>query len=254
MQNTKKTFSRFIVASIFFAVLFTALRILLINFNYDFISGFFSNKLLATCYYILIIAVAVFFYFLKPKYIENKFGITDTVFSVVFALLFIVLTFSTSIREAFNTPLEATMKYIAFASGIISAVHYILSSFVKKKSLICLTNIFPVIFFISQSILIFMKQSIQANTYNSFSNSISLIALAFVILYEGKAFLDPSEKRFISMRLITFFTVTQAVIPDIIFFIRKDFNLSFFEIIMTVIQFVYVLYFLIKTFNTEDKI
>ena len=99
-----------------------------------------------------------------------------------------------------------------------------------------------------------MKQSIQANTYNSFSNSIALIALAFALLYEGKALLDPSEKRLISMRLITFFAVTQAIVPDIIFFIRKDFTLSFFEIIMAIVQFVYVLYFLIKTFNTEEKI
>ncbi len=259
MQNTKKTLSKLFIASIFFAVIFTAFRILLISLNFDFESGFFANKTIATCYYVLVIAVSVFFYFIKKKSTKDTFGISNSVFSIVLSLLFIALTLTAPAKDPLATPLEAAMSFIALVSGVMSAFHYIIYAFNKNKSLIALTNIFPVIFFISKSTIIFMNQSVQANTYYSFSNSISLIALAFALLYEGKALIDSSEKRLLSLRLVTFFAVTQSVVPDLYFFIKDKLTLSFSEIITTVIQFTYVLYFIFKTFKTitsdsEDKI
>ncbi len=244
MQKAKKPLI-LLISSLTLAVVFTVLRILLLTKGYDFSSGFFSDRSLATAFYIALLVFVLVLIFMK-KNLKFKIGalhegmlsrILSFFLSVSFAL-FAILAYSTL---SYDTVIEKAAVYLAVVTALISAIYYLFFVFTNKRSLI-LFNAFPILSVVAVIIYMFVEQSIYANTYNGFSAVIALGAVAFMLLAEGKE-VSGSEGSLLPSYLALIPLVSQSVFPDLISI--KSF--SAYDAVLAVIKLLYLISAIVKS-------
>lgn len=261
MQIKKK--NKVFIITVIATFLFTVLRCVLLYTDFDFDSGFFSVKPLATFYYITLIVFCALIYFTKKIYVQDRMSIYATknvtvFFHVILALLFIGLTYISSKGKEITTPLETVAQNICVVSSGLSVIYYAVSAFVDS-AFTKILNLFPVLFFVSTTILSFIEQTGSANTYNEVSHILSIVALAFIVLEDGKYSIDKNCSSILPVYFIALVVLCQSAIPDIITLITKstapDINLC----LLSVIKIVYAAFMTaklitkIKTSREDNK-
>lgn len=246
MQKAKKPFI-LLTVSIVAAVAFTLLRILLLTKGYDFDSGFFTHRPLATAFYITVLLFALAFIVIKKRIMLKASsgaiheGITSRIISLFLSASFALFALALLKELTFDTLIEKAAIYLAIVTAAISSIYYLFFAFINKRTLI-LFNAFPILSLVSVIIYMFVKQSIYANTYNGFSGVIALGAMAFILLDEGKA-QSGSEGSLLPSYIILIPLVSQSLFPDLISI--KEFGL--WEALLAVIKLLYLVLAIVKS-------
>lgn len=242
MQNNKK--NKVFFATIILAVIFTVLRTVLLYTNFDFDSGFFNVKALATTYYVLLLIVCAVLFAAKKTYtttkinLLNKKGIT-TFFGVAIGIMFLALVcINSSVGEVIS-PLEKIARYVCLISSVISVFFYLTSAFIENTFTKVL-NLAPVIYFVFATILSFINQTGFASTYNDFSNVLSLMALAFIVLKDGKYSIDKDFSPVLPIYFMSIIVLCQSAVPDLITFATGHLDFDMSLAILSVMKIFYV--------------
>lgn len=218
MQNSKNKARFTLLLTIILAIIFTALRIVLLYNNYNFEEGFFEKRSLATAFYISLCVVALLLVIFKKKFsetvaIKNKNSNILSFFDILLSLSFLIL--------AVSLVKESNILYTLFA--FVSALSYLVLFFKKEKNaLTSILNLAPLLYFLLCIVFSFISVSGRANSYNSFADIVSLIAIAFFVLFEGKPLQKEQYPSVYTSYLAGILLVAPSVIPDIMTVITKD--------------------------------
>ncbi len=256
MQNREKIIS-FSAAVFIFTLIFTALRVVLMAFSFDFDTYLYSNKTIVSVLF-LVFSLFLFSLTFFKKAINSKTEIQENLFSefliVIFALLFALLGVSTvmdwSSRQAmFYQPMNGveTVTYIlAVPCAFISFIYYLTRLFSKNKSskTLAILALFPVVALASLLTQNFAKISATASSLAHFPNILSLILLAFFILGEGREYLLNSESdgKYITSLFIAFSSLTFSAIPDLVFTLGDKLPLTFTNFVYLALKLAFIVY------------
>lgn len=250
--SNKKIYKPIIFTATVTAIAVIARTVLMLT-AFDKETLFFNNNLLPTVLYAFVL-VSAGVIFVMTKRVTTNTSITSTHFSVL-SILCAIVSVGLLISEALSSTPTMAIGVIthwgALVSLAFSVPFYLLSSSPRTNSLpsLPLLNIAPVVYLICRLIDCFTSISIKANSYYLFPNVLSLLALAFYVLYNGKLSTLNSRDKGIPMfayslltaMLLLFSAITDFVVP---------LKITATDILLAALKIVYVIFAVINIVNT----
>ena len=244
MQNTKNKSLLVLSVTLILALIFTALRIFLLYKNFDFEEGFFKVRAFATAFYLALSLSAFLLVIFRKKYspdFEIKKGGLSSFCDILLGVSFIILALA----------LLADKNYLFLFLSLISVLSYFVSAFSKEKNtLSSVLNLAPLLYFAISIVISFISISSKANSYNSFSDILALIAISFFILYEGKPLEKEEYPSLYAVYLVPILLIAPSVIPDIITIITKEVPITIITTANNIIKLFYLFVIIIKAART----
>lgn len=254
MPKTSKKINLLLLITIAVTIIATALRFTAMYLNFDFETKFFINKALVTFLYaFVLIAVVVIFKASKDVAVSDT-NPKDTLSIIlnIFSLIIFALIFFIKLKEGTTEVLLEKVTWYVSVVSCLASVCYFASSRINS-SFVKVLNLSPVIFLIAELVQTFVSVSSKANSYYLFPNIISLLALAFYILNDGKnkvSDISDDPVPICSFSLITFILLFFSAVPDAVMMITDGFELTKTYVLITVLKLIY----LVSTMKTVVNI
>lgn len=260
MQTVSKTIKNSIVITGALTLIAVIARIILMLVGFDSNTLFYKNDLWATLLYIFVLASAVAV-FLSTKNITTHKSVGGTSV-IILNLMSVLVAIGLLITKCLSTVPEMAISRVthwgAIFALVISVIFFILKAGKNGQRhtvLITLLNLAPVIYIICQLIDCFTSVSIRANSYYLFPDILSLLTLAFYVLYEGKIATVSSNEKGVPMfsySLLMVYLVLFSAIPDF----AVQINLTVTSVLLSVLKLIYATFaiiVIIKTLNTKAE-
>ena len=260
MQILSKKLCKPIVITAVITLISVFLRtvLMLVGFNKE--SLFYKNDIWATLLYAFVLISCVVI-FLTSKNItthQTPRGVAYSTFNLLSAAVMIGLLIAKATSQVPLMTIGRVTHWGAMIFLVISVIFYLLNSSkmtnTSSASMILL-NVAPMIYLICQLIDCFTSISIKANSYYLFPDVLSLLALSFYVLYDGKVRTLNSTDNGIPMlaySLLTILLLSFSVITDLI----VPINLTATNVLLSILKIIYVAFSVltvVKTVKTEAE-
>ncbi len=257
-MQTRAKMINFSILTLLASIIFTLARVLLLFFSFNFETGIFETKGLATGLFLVFTLFILLFFLIKketgdasPKAFR---GIGEDVFSAAGAAIFLALAVavtrewndSSSLFYQVRTPVETVTYIIAVPTAFLSSIYYVLRLFAKKisKTFLSIFALAPVLSLAALITQSFAKISASASSLSHYPDILALVMLSFFILAEGREFLpkDASSAKFFPVTSAAFSALFFSVIPDIITLSLSLTLFDFKALVFLLLKLVFLLY------------
>lgn len=259
MHINKTKYNNFVILTVVLSFIATLSRLTAMIFAFDFKSFFYTNDIIPYSVYIIYIICGTVLYLLGKNFKESDPSPRNKVLyeallaltTIVFIALAIIgankssAYFGNIFEERTLLKNITNAVYPIFAA--LSAIYFLLRLFLKnpRRHSLSLLALSPVVFFAILLVERFSVISASATSLSHFPDVISLLFIAFYMLNEGKA-LIPKENQSsavsTSIGALCALSLSFSAIPDLIFTVSANNELSLEEIFFLILKLIYIVH------------